>query len=263
MSGRISTKTRLTSGFANALAFLSAILEGVIGILIVLLFTLVANIKFLQPDAWSILIEVLIIAMAINYFTLGLIIYTPLQELVHYSIKLMLSGFLAFLTIISILIITLHEPYSSYQIYGILTTVIFIVEAIILYSVSAIRSKKLAIIIKHKQALDQLLNLTNALAEKVHEKDMYRQLVRTSSQALTTWGLILHGEMLEKWDLAKVFNKSIILSLFFFGISYIFQAFYQESIGLIALIGSIATFMLLIGLITFDLIKSQKIRKVL
>ena len=263
MSRGISTKTRLTSGFANALAFLSAILEGVIGLLLVLIFTLVANIPFLQTNAWGILIETLVVVMVINYFSLGLILYTPLQELVHYSIKLMLSGFLSLLTILALLITTLSPDLSAYQIYSVLATVIFVVEAIILYSVSSIRSKKLAIILKHKQALDQLSNITSTMAEKIHDKDLYRQLVRTSSQAFATWGQILRGEMLERWDLAKVFNKSIILALFFFGVSYLSQVYYGQEAGLLALISGIATFIVLLGLITIDLVKSQKVRSIL
>ena len=262
MVAGISTKTKLTSGFANMLAFLSAILEGITALLLVLMYTIIANISFMQQEAWGILTQSLVIIMVVNYIVIGLLLYTPLQEFLHYTIKLSLSSLLTLITIVALLLVSSYTAYLDFQIYAILASVIFIIEAFILYFISALRSRKLALVLKHKQALDQLANITTGLTEKLKDKTLYQQLVRASGQAFSTWALILKSEMIERWDLSKVFNRSTILALVFFGISVAFKQ-YQLTGGFYIVIAGIASFLAMLILTTYDLIRSQKVRGVL
>ncbi len=262
MGGAISARTKLTSGFANMLAFLSALLEGIIGLLLVLMYTIIAGIPFMQTEAWGILLEALIVTLVINFVVIGLILYTPLQEFLHYSIKLLLSSLLSLITLIALLLVTTHTEYVEFNVYAVLAAVIFIIEAFILYFINMLRRKKLALVMRHKQALDKLADITSALTEKVGDKKIYQELVKSSGAAFSTWGLILKSELLERWDLSKVFNESVLLSLVFFGISVMFKT-YSNITGIYTLSVGVATFLAMLILTTYDLIKSQKVRRIL
>jgi len=260
MSKVVPTRTRLTSGFANILAFITAILEGVMAIILLLLSTIILGVEFLIPEAWDTLVLSFAIVTIISFGTLGILLYTPLSELIHYSIKLLLSSFLSLLIIIGILIITTHPNYLTYHIYGVLATIVFLIESVILYFLNYIRGKRMALMVRHKQALDQLTRLTSAISDKLN-KDVSKQIVKASTQAYSTWGLIFKGEILERWDLAKVFNKSIVFALFFVGVSYLYSTSTQISPGTMSIIFGLATFLVILGLIALDLIKSEKTRK--
>jgi len=258
MTSTISTKTKITSGFANILAIFSAVLNGISGLLLVLLYTIIALPGFIGAQAWDTFFLALLIALVINYIILGIILYSPLQELLNYATKLALSFLLSLISIATILILTMHETYTTLQPYAVLSTAIFVIEAFILYFLSSLRSKKLALVLRHKQSLDQLSALTSNLTEHIKDKKLYQQLVRASAQAFTTWGLILRSELVERWDLSKVFNRSILLAMAFFLVSSSLEL--PISGGMFALSVGLIAFLSMIVLIAYDLVKSQKIR---
>ncbi len=252
---------RYTGGLANFLAILTLIMEVISGVILFMLATITFGIPFILPEYWDTLINALAIVIIISFIFTFLLLYTPLYEFLPYVTKIFLSSLLSIFTLLSPMIIGWYflSSVESYLLFAFLAIVIYVVESIILYAMYAVRGKKLAQVIRHRKALEEISHGIEKLAKLSIEKKDLEPIVEASNKAYHSWSLIVKHEIIERWDLSRVLFQSLVISMAFYlvGITISIKIVGYETF---ASASSIGLFVFIIILALIDLIQCEKLR---
>ncbi|MHA1664651.1 MAG: hypothetical protein ACTSVW_02325 [Candidatus Njordarchaeales archaeon] len=252
---------RATSSFAQFIAILSIFLEAIASVVLFLIWTLVANIPFVVSEFWGYLLITLIIIIAAAMFLIGLILHTPLYEFISHVLRTFLAGYLSLLTLISMIVVGWKSEYRVFLPYSLLAIAIFVIQTLILYYLSSLRGKKLAMILRHKDHLNLLTRAIANISEIVENKKVVANVADLGRKVYLSWDKILKYELVERWDIAKIFFESLFLALVYFVTSTVIVNYQSQIISAeVMILSGVIAFSFIVLLTAIDLIRGERIR---
>ena len=258
---------RYAAGLAHFLAIVAVICETVTAVMLVFMATIVWNIGLIQNPTvwWPLFQKITISSLSISFIIIFALLYTPLHEFLSYVWRTFTTFFLALVSLYTVIVVSwgFAEPEKNILLqFAFLAMIIFIVEIILFYALYMIRGRKLAFIVRHKNALEEISRGLGVLSEIVKEKKSLDPIVRASNSAYQSWMHIVKYELLERWDVSRIIFQALIISLAFYMAGSLLS--YQQIAysGLVIII-SIAVFIVLIIIIAVDIMLSEKTRAML